>query len=299
MPRPSRGDACVCVQYNHSRESPDGAAAGQMDVAANAGGAAAARVPCMPVPCFPSRVPRTRAPQPPLQDVESLWPREDDPDLAMPIDLGSVNNTFVARYDFKGLEFAHPTRMVRLLASSPRLLRCGNAGGRALREADGSQCTPCGWQAAAANCTVAQHAWSYSGLTVSLLSWIERLTAPATAGHSSASHASCNPFLARLKVHACMTMTPDHLERACLRLLEAANMHTEGPGQQTKKTCRELHACMHAVSLSVSMHSELFTVVYCKVKDLLGLYVPMWVIELPASCWQHHKPTASHRSGSL
>eukprot|EP00892_Ulva_mutabilis_P011997 jgi/Ulvmu1/916/UM101_0025.1 len=87
--------------YNHARDGSDGSTGAQQDGVGH--GPA--------VPCFPSRCPRARAPQPPLRDVESMWPRDDDPDLATPIDLGSVNNTFVARYDFKGLEFAHPTRM--------------------------------------------------------------------------------------------------------------------------------------------------------------------------------------------
>lgn len=63
------------------------------------------------VPCFPSRIARPTDARP-LQQSDSIRSQDDDPDIATPLNLGSVCNTVVAQYEFKYLEFARPTRMV-------------------------------------------------------------------------------------------------------------------------------------------------------------------------------------------
>lgn len=67
-------------------------------------------------PCFPSRVVRP-ADARNLQHSDSIRSQDNDPDIATPLNLGSVCNTVVAQYEFKYLEFARPTRMVRMHAS--------------------------------------------------------------------------------------------------------------------------------------------------------------------------------------
>lgn len=69
------------------------------------------------VPCFPSRIARPTDARP-LQQSDSIRSQDDDPDIATPLNLGSVCNTVVAQYEFKYLEFARPTRMVRPSARS-------------------------------------------------------------------------------------------------------------------------------------------------------------------------------------
>jgi hypothetical protein len=48
-----------------------------------------------------------------LKHDDSIRSQEDDPEMATQLNLGSICNTVVAQYEFKSLEFARPTRMVR------------------------------------------------------------------------------------------------------------------------------------------------------------------------------------------
>lgn len=80
-------------------------------------------------PCFPSRVVRP-ADARNLQHSDSIRSQDNDPDIATPLNIGSICNTVVAQYEFKYLEFARPTRMVRKppRISPPEAVRACPAG---------------------------------------------------------------------------------------------------------------------------------------------------------------------------
>jgi hypothetical protein len=66
---------------------------------------------------FPTKAAKSGSERP-LKHNDSIRSQDDDPEMATPLNLGSVCNTVVAQYEFKSLEFARPTRMVR--SPSPR-----------------------------------------------------------------------------------------------------------------------------------------------------------------------------------
>jgi hypothetical protein len=61
---------------------------------------------------FPTKASK-QASERPLKHNDSIRSQDDDPEMATALNLGSVCNTVVAQYEFKSLEFARPTRMVR------------------------------------------------------------------------------------------------------------------------------------------------------------------------------------------
>ena len=64
---------------------------------------------------FPSRAPARAGELRVLKTNDSIRSCDDDPDLATAVNLGQICNTVVAQYEFKSLEFARPTRMVRVI----------------------------------------------------------------------------------------------------------------------------------------------------------------------------------------
>lgn len=69
-----------------------------------------------PLPMFPTRViaEESATASRTLADPACMMPGDDDPNMATPIGAAADIGTCTARFEFKGLEFARPTRMVRM-----------------------------------------------------------------------------------------------------------------------------------------------------------------------------------------
>lgn len=58
-----------------------------------------------------------------LVDQDCMMPRDNDPNMATPVGSTADVGSCMARFEFKGLEFARPTRMVRCPASMSQIFR--------------------------------------------------------------------------------------------------------------------------------------------------------------------------------